>query len=525
MDHSYHQRIDSTSKRRRIDHESEILSHDPVVTSMEAQLYIPMVVIFRQVLSNNRAKPLLTRSEAQSMLRMNMLSQEIDVLVQLSSEAFNKKLWCNNIEATLVSHPVLRALLPLLHCHGKKKPEKALAYIQQELSRALHEITTLSNMMHQSADQNYTLSESLLDALGGNSLAEEKRLLGDLEEEICKRCYELLQMTETHITSQSSSPMSMKEFCTKLFGEITLEPKGTHMLTILEEEWQGAQNEKESVSEDKEATEISPQLILPSDVHRSLSTTIMSTASIQPLESLIKITKNKQWETATTSSSEGAKSVSSATDKDGSELDADTMDDVSLLSPSDKPVALESITITSQADAIKDAVSQSLQTPNYTSNDYEVYCDEPGISSFHTAAKIEYHRTDSQENRMDAAHTLICGARKPFQLTNVDEPVRRSLQTTKSETKVDSNDFKMKTCQQVITSTTRGTQGHSLQTDSLLFPNNAEQSDDESHFHNINLQTRLTTKSPPLFESDDEQPIPNTQNAIHALAGLGYSHI
>ena len=527
MDHSFHQGTESTSKRRRIDQESEISSHTPVVTSMEVQLSIPMEVIFRQVSSNNRAKPLLTRSEAQSMLRMNMLSQEIDVLVQLSSEAFNKKRWCNDIESTLVSHPVLRALLPLLHCHGKSKPEKSLAYIQQELSRILHEITTLSKMMHQFADQNYTLSESLLDALGGNSLAEEKRLLGDLEEEICKRCYEVLQMTETHLTSQLTSPSSMNEFCTKLFGEITSDPKETHMLTILEEEWQEAQSEKGTVFEDKEVTEISPALTLPSDAHLSLSTKTMSTAAIQTPES-----HSRLWERTTKQPHQTEHNRCFQQSLKGVQVLTPTSliveaqqpgDDVCTSSPSSPPAAFEAISISRQAEAIRDGTSQLLQTHNDPSNISEVNCDKPGRSSFYTATRNEYHRTDSQENRMEAAQTLIYGARESFQLSNSDEALRCSLQVTKSEAKVDSQYLKMWTCQQETTM--RDLQHCPLPTNSLLFRKNAEQIDDEIRFYDMSPHTGSTTRSPPIIESDDDHLQPNSQNAVHALAGLSYGHV
>lgn len=228
----------------------------PVETSqcsIEAMLSVPLEVIFRdspptsllsmtQHQQQQRNKPLLTRVEAQTLIRTSQLAFEIDVLVQLTSDVLSDKVWCRSMSENLErkKNPFLKSLLPLLAVHGEVVPNAAIRTFQHKLDNVMAEMERCVLALRQYSEQNWTVAESLMDALGYqlddvddggaavSPLATEKRILGDIEEELCRRIEALLgiaPVAREGIRSNQEDDVldldfktSMAEFCNRSFG-------------------------------------------------------------------------------------------------------------------------------------------------------------------------------------------------------------------------------------------------------------------------------------------------------------------
>ncbi|KAI2499901.1 hypothetical protein MHU86_14571 [Fragilaria crotonensis] len=113
----------------------------------------------------------------------------------------------------------------MLELHGKLLPQAALSYFQVELERVIGSLEVCTTALKQSSEQNWTMSESLLDAFGGSAvissahvLANEKRILSDLQEELSKRI-EHLTTNEGNIFDDytTEDELCMATVCNRLF--------------------------------------------------------------------------------------------------------------------------------------------------------------------------------------------------------------------------------------------------------------------------------------------------------------------
>jgi hypothetical protein len=210
-------------------------------SSVEELLSVPLNVIFRQVPSSTthsatqRRKPLLTRAEAQCLVRTSQLAHEVDVLVEVSSEVLSRQRWCRIFAKSIEGIPLLRSVLPVLAVHGQVIPKQTLANVEAELERVLYELEGCSSALRQYSEQNWTLFESLMDAFGdceapGQELAKEKRSRAEIEEEVCNRIESLLGMAtkedsdapqdafDQATDSDSGRFVSMQMLCCELLG-------------------------------------------------------------------------------------------------------------------------------------------------------------------------------------------------------------------------------------------------------------------------------------------------------------------
>lgn len=209
--------------------------------SVESLLAVPLNVIFRQVPgTQKRSKPLLTRAEAQCLVKIAQLAYQVDAIVDLSSRAFSRQEWCQTLSESIQGAPLLRSILPILSVHGTERTSHALQQFQGELDRILVELEACACALRQYSEQNWTLSESLLDAFGGDEattitpgqdLATEKRFLAEIQEEVCARLERVLKMSAFQETldnteqqdafeqaTESGQFVSMAQFCNRLFG-------------------------------------------------------------------------------------------------------------------------------------------------------------------------------------------------------------------------------------------------------------------------------------------------------------------
>jgi hypothetical protein len=250
---SFHPPLESTAESNLIDGQC----------SVESLLAVPLEVIFREIgdgstpkttttsavaslqTTTTMGKPWLTRAEAHCLLRVSMLAHELDVLVRLSEQALSQQQWrrsfrerliqnskanqdqhgttedCRGIERVAVVHPFLRAVLPILEIQDRFISVGCLEYVQMELDRILLGLEMCAVTLRQSAEQNFTLADNLLDTLddglsspsgaafnstnsSGRTLAQEKRKLAELEVELCHRLQSLLHDNCEHTNNNTA---------------------------------------------------------------------------------------------------------------------------------------------------------------------------------------------------------------------------------------------------------------------------------------------------------------------------------
>ncbi len=178
-------------KRQRLDTDRYF---EPEHLSITAMLSVPLELIFRQL----HEKPLLTRAEGQCFIKINLLVQEMDGLVQVAEKMLRQRTRYKGFQTALeeCKSPLLRPV-PILVRIFENQTTTALQGVQGSLAILMVELSSCSALLRQSAEQNWSVSESLLDAMGGQAsqlLALEKRHLAELEEEISRRIDALMSM-------------------------------------------------------------------------------------------------------------------------------------------------------------------------------------------------------------------------------------------------------------------------------------------------------------------------------------------
>jgi hypothetical protein len=141
-----------------------------------------------------RRRPLLSRSEAQGLLRVRMLSQQIDSIADVSRRALEIRSQCRTWQRLMCAGaarsnnaseeasegaaegrfrpgvaPQLLPMATLLHTIGEHAPLRTLEACDDELQVVSEELQQLSESLRQASEQNWTVSESLFadsDALG-----------------------------------------------------------------------------------------------------------------------------------------------------------------------------------------------------------------------------------------------------------------------------------------------------------------------------------------------------------------------
>ena len=235
-------------------------------SSIEAALGVPSRILFRQVggdckASGNvggnkrRLRPLMSRQEAEQFLRLTLLAQEIDVLVDLSETVLEKRQFARRFRRDVLmqdstkstpnkdppwKNPWLSTLGPILDVLEQRKatpsnqtptvsnpqqnsPEDILHYIHNELTRLYHALQTCGIYeLERSAEQNRSLVASLTDILGYTvdtdvgpengrtsavaNLANEKESLSKLQDLLAKRVRSLLVvLCHSNTTSTTES--------------------------------------------------------------------------------------------------------------------------------------------------------------------------------------------------------------------------------------------------------------------------------------------------------------------------------
>jgi hypothetical protein len=260
-------------------------------TTLDHLLSVPLDIIFRQILTDTKnneqqqGKPLLTRAEARCLLRISSLSQEWDLLMKTQTDSLQRSVWTKYFQQKILtgnphgmaaaaaashsnksnSHPYLRPLIPILQVQGPHVTRQSLHLVDSEMQHIVEQLYQCKQSLRQFAEHNWTLSESLWDALGQDStelnlalsqhdnsaelpkgalLAREKRRLSDLEQELCERMDALMVTLDAKPLGnddddegQKDEEETLKQEHEKRKSQRGIESYDTSMATVCAQLW------------------------------------------------------------------------------------------------------------------------------------------------------------------------------------------------------------------------------------------------------------------------------------------------
>jgi hypothetical protein len=213
------------SLSRRHQQPSSLLDGDALLESSAAMISVPVELIFRQVLNEGQPKPLLSRSEAQTFLCINVLCEQLDSLTNLNEALLQEEQETSLSDNVIQNdHPQLRSLQVVLSSYHERRP--AWSELPNRLTAILVELVQCCSVLRHCSEQNWSVSELL-----GPTIGMEKRKLSDVEDEICRRVQLILhgqRTTSRHRQASSGQepeecdPMpTMKDFYHNIFHECT----------------------------------------------------------------------------------------------------------------------------------------------------------------------------------------------------------------------------------------------------------------------------------------------------------------
>ncbi|KAG7346053.1 hypothetical protein IV203_005121 [Nitzschia inconspicua] len=259
--------------------------------SMETILGVPVEFLYRHInynngnnSSSNNDKPLLTRSEAKTFLKLQLLAQEMDVILQITEQVTQQQSEAKRFQALLErsKNPWLSPLLPVIkeltQCievgtpqtmtkleaedestqsppgHSTKSSEsikpsvgsvsKTLLEVNASMSELVEALQDCSVALWQSSEQNFALTDSLWDIVDNGDdnsnndadgkkksptyiLAKEKHALAKLQEHVAQRIDAVLQWQYKDSVVAASQPTKPTiSFRTQLFGNSQSQRQG-----------------------------------------------------------------------------------------------------------------------------------------------------------------------------------------------------------------------------------------------------------------------------------------------------------
>jgi hypothetical protein len=215
--------------------------HQHHILSMEDLLGVPAEFLYRQIdyqttttnSSSSNGKPLLTRSEAQVLMKIRLLAQEIDVITGLTERIAQRQNLARRLHTMIVTsgtkqpknapNPWITPLLPILKeltqtvevSDGDKAGGASTSHSMAlwELHHSMHALVSslqqVTGMLWQHAEQNWALVDSLWDIMDVHDrqdaetatqsdptriLAREKQALAELQEHLAQRLEAVLSM-------------------------------------------------------------------------------------------------------------------------------------------------------------------------------------------------------------------------------------------------------------------------------------------------------------------------------------------
>jgi len=205
--------------------------------------------------SINQKSFIFSKGEVSTLLRVSMLSSELDALLSLAYDALDRSQKCktyhkyieeaNKYPATRTARGImLRALLPILAVHSETA-EVALNHTTCEtfgISRVLNELESCATDLGKFAEQNHTMADQLdcyMEAGQNNILSNEKRAIAEIEEAVVERIENLSvlavvtsadpnQVADTNTSNgRGNSVTAISDLCESLFPREHTEPSTT----------------------------------------------------------------------------------------------------------------------------------------------------------------------------------------------------------------------------------------------------------------------------------------------------------
>lgn len=199
------------------------------VKYMESLLAVPVKYIIKR--AGAESNSLLSSVEANLLLAVTKLAYEIDLLLEMSLESMERTKMCNHISNGIVflENHYLFPFQSVLYLHGIVIPQKVLQYVQLEIERILTQFPIIIQTLHQLAEQNWSVSNTLTAILqtngdfSVNNLGKEKSNLAEVEDELCRRLEQVMYLCrgeklfdgDIHDLFLRNEPM--KFVCKKLF--------------------------------------------------------------------------------------------------------------------------------------------------------------------------------------------------------------------------------------------------------------------------------------------------------------------
>jgi hypothetical protein len=208
---------DTNHKQSDSDNNEDYFLPESHSLSVHYMLSLPLSILLKT--SSHTSKPLLSRTEAKVFLRLHMLSQEMDAIVTASSHALSllhsSRPWFDkdSLQYRYLQHPHVRCMQSLIETVWQRQPQASLDSLQVPLQSVVDQIQDACTSLRALAEQNWTLADSLQETVP--DLAREKRLVSDLQEEVCQRIEAIVQ-------DKRSSPVdlpvtSLADYCNQLF--------------------------------------------------------------------------------------------------------------------------------------------------------------------------------------------------------------------------------------------------------------------------------------------------------------------
>ena len=152
-------------------------------------------------------------------------SEKIALLVGKAESSNKRRKQTNNHfcqgnnDLSAIAKMNLRSIIPILHTLGEHASLSQLSYVESEMSRCLNELESCSEVLRQFSEQNLSVAEQISDMFPteyndnlqkGNTLANEKLMVGEIEEAICSRINALIQMSSLDAISEEETETSLQ---------------------------------------------------------------------------------------------------------------------------------------------------------------------------------------------------------------------------------------------------------------------------------------------------------------------------
>lgn len=184
-------------------------------------LQVPVDVIFQ--ISHNQ-KPLLSKSEAHCLLTVTLLAQELDALIRLAEQAFAQQTSFRSLKEYLTNashNPHLRSMVPALAVVTDLAPQRLLRTVQTNVDPVCQQLATSAQDLLKAAEANWNVAETIHEV--SENLADEKRRLSDIQEEVANRIQHVLAPVLAHKeeSTRKLASISMSEYCQRPAPPVT----------------------------------------------------------------------------------------------------------------------------------------------------------------------------------------------------------------------------------------------------------------------------------------------------------------